>query len=130
MTPLLFTTHYQLSAMSHQLPDEYWDSLGPNSPFLCELFHNQSQLVAQLQVTNNNFQTRVMDAPDDVANVASQAALAVAHTILTNTQTTAGGQPTRNAKASDPEPFNRRWESTEQFIQSVRIAVTMQLNAF
>src|SRR5882724_4446806 len=130
MTLLLFTTHYQQSAMSHQLPDEYWDSLGPNGPFLCELFHNQSQLVAQLQVANNSLQTQVMDAPDDVANVASQAALAVACTILTSMQMSAGGQPTRNAKASNPEPFNGSQESMEQFIQSVHIAVTMQLDAF
>ena len=108
--------HYELSAMSHQLPDEYWDSLGLNGPFLCELFQNQSQLVTQLQATNNDLQTQVMDAPDDIANVASQAALAVACTILTSTQTLAGGHPTRNAKASDPEPFDGSWESTEQFI--------------
>src|SRR5882724_9677852 len=129
MTPLLFTMHYQLPAMSHQLLDKYWDSLGPNGPFLCELFHNQSQLVTQLQVTNNDLQTRVMDATDDVANAASQAASAVACTILTSVQMLTGGHPTRNAKVSDPEPFNRSWESMEQFIQSVCITVTMQLNA-
>jgi len=78
MTPLFFTTHYQQTTMSHQLQDKYWESLGPNSPFLCELFHNQSQLVVQLQAANNELQTRVMDTPDDVANVASQAALAMA----------------------------------------------------
>src|SRR5882724_968077 len=130
MTPLLFTMHYQLSSMSHQLPDEYWDSLGLNGPFLHKLFHNQLQLVAQLQVTNNDLQTQLMDAPDDIANTASQAVLAVAHTILTSTQTLAGGQPTRNAKASDPEPFDGSWESMEQFVQSIHIAVTMQLDAF
>ena len=64
--------------MPHQLPDKYLESLGPNSPFLCELFHNQSQLVAQLQVANNDLQTQVMDVLDDIANAASQAALAVA----------------------------------------------------
>ena len=64
--------------MSHQLPDEYWDLLGPTGPFLCELFHNQSQLVTQLQVTNNDLQTQMLDAPDNVANMASQAASAVA----------------------------------------------------
>ena len=92
--------------MSHQLPDKYWELLGPNSPFLCELFHNQSQLVTQLQAANNDLQTWVMDAPDDVANVASQAMLAVAQTILTNIQVPTGGQLTRNAKAADPETFD------------------------
>ena len=71
-----------------------------------------------------------MDAPDNIANAASQATSAVARTILTSMQTLAGGQPTRNAKASDPEPFNGSWESTEQFVRSVCIAVTMQLDAF
>jgi len=116
MTPLLFTTHYQLSAMSHQLPDKYWDSLGPNGPFLWENFHNQSQLVTQLQATNNDLQTRVMDAPENVANAASQATLAVAHTILTSAQMLTRGHLTRNTKASDPEPFDRSQESMEQFI--------------
>src|SRR5882724_177344 len=123
MTPLLFTTHYQLPAMSHQLPDEYWDSLGLNGPFLCKLFHNQSQLVAQLQATNNNLQNQVMDAPDDVANAASQATLAVACTILTSMQTSAGGHLTRNAKAFDPEHFDGSWESTEQLVQSIHIGI-------
>src|SRR5882724_5353771 len=94
-TPLFFTMHYQQTTMSHQLPDEYWESLGPNGPFLRELFHNQSQLVAQLQAVNNDLQTWVMEAPDDVANVASQAASAVAQTILTNTHVPTGGQSSR-----------------------------------
>src|SRR5882724_8162602 len=96
---------YQQTTMSHQLPDKYWDSLGPNSLFLLTLFHNQSQLVAQLQVTNNDLQTQMLDAPDDVANAPSQAALAVAQMILTNIQAPAGGQLMRNAKAADPEIF-------------------------
>ena len=71
-----------------------------------------------------------MDAPDNIANMASQAASAVAHTILTSMQMSAGGQLTRNTKESNPEPFDRSQESTEQFIQSIHITVTMQLNAF
>src|SRR5882724_10462674 len=106
MTPLFFTMHYQQTTMSHQLPDEYLESLGPNSPFLHELFHNQWQLVVQLQVANNDLQTWVMDAPDDVANAASQAVLAVARTILTNVQAPTGGQSSRNAKAANPEAFD------------------------
>src|SRR5882724_13538058 len=130
MTPLFFIMHYQLSDMSHQLPDECWDSLGPNGPFLCKLFHNQYQLVAQLQAANNDLQTQMLDAPDDVANVASQAALAMAQMILTNVQVLTGGQVMRNAKAADPETFDGSQEKTEQFIQSICIAVTMQINAF
>src|SRR5882724_9175675 len=67
----IHTMHYQQTTMSHQLPDKYWDSLGPNGLFLHEPFHNQSQLVAQLQATNNNLQTGILDALDDVANAAS-----------------------------------------------------------
>ena len=48
----------------------------------------------------------MLDALDDVANVASQAMLAVAQTILTNIQVPTGGQLTRNAKAADPETFD------------------------
>ena len=48
----------------------------------------------------------MMDAPDDVDNVASQATSAVAQTILTNIQGPTGGQSTRNAKVADPETFN------------------------
>jgi len=63
-----------------------------------------------------------MDAPDDVANTASQAASAVARTILTSAQTLTGGHLTRTF----------RWELGEH--RTVRpihlIAVTMQLDAF
>src|SRR5882724_11187395 len=89
--------------MSHQLPDKYWDLLGPNGPFLHKIFHNQSQLVTQLQAANNDLQTQMLDAPDNVANAAFQTTLAVAQTILTNIQAPMGGQPTRNANAADPE---------------------------
>jgi len=122
--------HYQQTTMSHQLPDEYWESLGPNGPFLRELFHNQSQLVMQLQAANNDLQTRVMDTSDDIANVASQAASAVAQTILTNMQAPTGGQSSRNAKAADPEAFDGSRGKTEQFVRSVCIAVTMQIDTF
>jgi len=63
-------------------------------------------LVAQLQAANNNLQTRTLDAPDNVANVTSQAVSAVAWMILTNVQMPTGGQPMRNAKASNPETFD------------------------
>ena len=77
-----------------------------------------------------DLQTQMLDAPENVANVASQAASAVAQMILTNIQALTGGQLTRNAKAADPETFDRSREKTEQFIQSVHITVTMQIDAF
>jgi len=72
----------------------------------------------------------MMDAPDDVANAASQATSAVAWTILTNIQVPTVGQSTRNAKVANLETFNGSQEKTKQFVQSVCIAVTMQINAF
>jgi len=72
----------------------------------------------------------MLDAPDDVANAASQAMLAVAWMILTNVQALTGGQPMRNAKAASPETFDGSQEKTKQVVQSVHISVTMQLNAF
>jgi len=99
--------HYPQTTMSHQLPDDSWDSLGPNGAFLHELFHKQPQLVTQLQASNNGLQTWMLDALDYIANTASQAAMAVAGTILTNIQVLTGGQLTRNAKAANPETFDR-----------------------
>ena len=58
----------------------------------------------------------MLDALDDVANAASQAALAVALTILTNVQVLTGGQQMRNAKAADPETFDKSREKTKQFV--------------
>src|SRR5882724_111798 len=71
-----------------------------------------------------------MDGPDDVANAASQAASAVARTILTNAHAPTGGQSLRNAKAADPEAFDGTRGKTKQFVRSIHIAVTMQINAF
>ena len=55
--------------------------------------------------TNNNLQTQMLDAPDDVANAASQAVLALAQTFLMNVPTQTGGQPSRNTKVANPERF-------------------------
>ena len=84
----------------------------------------------QLQAANNDLQTQVMDALDDIANVASQATSPVAQTIFTNVQAPTGGQLSRNAKAADLEAFDGSRGKTEQSIQSVHIDVTMQINAF
>ena len=61
----------------------------PNHPIpmwnpIHQLLYNQSQLVTQLQLTNNNMQTQMLDTQDDVANVASQAMSAVVQTFLMN----------------------------------------------
>jgi len=45
----------------------------------------------------------MLDAPDDVANAASQAGLAVAHTFLMNVAAQTGGLPSRNTKVADTE---------------------------
>jgi len=79
----------------------------------------------QLQVTNNDLQTQMMDPLDDVANAASQVALAVAQIVLTNIQSPTGGQSMRNDKAANLETFDGSQEKTKQFIQSIRIAVVL-----
>jgi len=114
--------------MSHQLTNEYWDLLGPNGPFLHELFHNQSQLVQQLQDTNNTLKTQVMDAQDDVSNTVTRAMLAVVQTIIMNIPT--GGHLTRSAQVAKPESFDGIRDKTEQFVLSIHIAVMMQLDTF
>jgi len=49
--------------------------------------------------------------------------------MLTNVQVHTGGQSMRTAKAANPETFESQAKN-EQFIQSVHIAVTMQINTF
>src|SRR5882724_7248375 len=114
--------------MSHQLTDEYWESLGPNGPFLCELFHNQSQQLAQLQTTNNALHDRTLEAQSDITDAATKAASAVAQAILTNMPT--GSHLPRGVKAADLEYFDGSRDREEQFVQSIHIAITMQLDTF
>src|SRR5882724_9009836 len=45
-------------------------------------------------------------------------------------QAPTGGQLLRSTKAANPEAFDGSQGKTKQFIQSVRIAVTMQIDAF
>jgi len=72
----------------------------------------------------------MMDVPDDVANAASQAMLAVARTIFTNAPAPMGGQLSQNAKVADPEPFNGSQDKTSSSSGSIHIAITMQINTF
>jgi len=115
--------------MSHQLPDEYWESLGPNGPFLRELFHNQLQLVMQLQAANNDLQTQVMDALGRRSQHGLPSHVGCGMNNPHQHASTYRGQSSRNAKAADQR---LRWEPRED--QTVcpicRIAVTMQIDAF
>jgi len=114
--------------MSHQLTEEYWESLGPNGPFLREILHSQSQQLAQLQAANNALEDRAMDAQTDISDAAAKAASAVAQAILSNMPTTSHSP--RGAKAAEPETFDGSRDRAEQFVRSVRIAITMQLDTF
>jgi len=60
----------------------------------------------QLQSTNNDLQTQMLDAPENVANVASQAMSAVAQTFLMNMSAQTGGQPSRITRAANSESFD------------------------
>ena len=96
--------------MSDQLPNEYWESLGQNGPFLQSLFKGQHEQLQQLKESNAFLQTQVADTCDDITNVASATASAVAQAIAMNPQASIPVQtshnPTQSAKAADPEPFD------------------------
>ncbi len=103
--------------MADQLPNEYWESLGPNGPFLWSLFMSQHEQVQQLRETTMFLQSRVTNTHDDITNVAS-AASAVAQAITTNPQASIPVQShsSRNAKAAEPESFDGNWEKTKEFV--------------
>ena len=116
--------------MTDQLPNEYWESLGQNGPFLQLLFMGQQEQVQQLRESNAFLQSRVADMRDDITNVASATASAVAQAIVTNPQASIPVQSSHNpvwsAKAADPEPFDGNRDKTKEFVRAIRIEVTMQ----
>ena len=144
--------------MTDQLPNEYWDSLGQNGPFLRSLFMGQQEQVQQLRESNAFLQSRVTDTHDDITNVASATASAVAsatasavasatasavasatastvaQAIVMNPQASIPAQsshnPVQSAKATDPKPFDRNHDKTEEFVRAIQIVVTMQVDAF
>ena len=120
--------------MTDQLPNEYWESLGQNGPFLWSLFMGQQEQVQQLRESNALPQSRVADTRDDITNVASATASAVAQAIVTNPQASIPVQslhnPVWSAIAADPEPFVGNCDKTEEFVRAIWIAVTMQADAF
>jgi len=58
--------------MSHGLTNELWDPLGLQGYFLCKIFHNHSELIAQLQMANNALEDQVMQAQGDVTNATAK----------------------------------------------------------
>ena len=120
--------------MSDWLPNEYWESLGQNRPFLQSLFEGQHEQLQQLKELNAFLQTQVADTCDDITNVASATASAVAQAITMNPQASIPVQtlqnPTRSAKATNPELFDGNQDQTEEFIRVIQIMVTMQANTF
>ena len=109
--------------MTDQLPNEYWESLGQNDPFLWSLFMGQQEQVQQLWESNAFLQSRVTDMCDDITNVASATASAVAQAVVANPQasipTQSSHNPVRSAKAADPEPFDGNRDKTEEFVRAV-----------
>src|SRR5882724_6106376 len=99
--------------MSHLLMEEYWESLGPNSPFLCELFHNQSQQLAQLQTANKALEDHALEAQSNITNAAAKAEASVAQAILTNMPATMGNHLLRSAKVAKLESFNGNRDKTK-----------------
>ena len=79
-------THRNPKMMSDRLPNEYWESLGQNSPFLQSLFEGQHEQLQQLKELNAFLQTWVTYTRDDITNVASATASAVAQAITMNPQ--------------------------------------------
>src|SRR5882672_6536056 len=100
--------------MSHQLTEEYWESLGPNGPFLGEILHSQSQQLTQLQATNNVLEDRAMDSQTDISDAAAKAASAVAQAILSNMPTMS--HPPRGAKAAELETFDGSRDKAEKLV--------------
>ena len=70
------------------------------------------------------------DTCDDIANVASATASAVAQAIATNPQASIPIQTSHNliqsTKVADPEPFDGNQDQTEEFVRAIQIVVTMQ----
>src|SRR5882724_5852496 len=69
-----------------------------------------------------------MEAQSNIMDAAAKATSAIAQAILTNMPT--GSHLSRGVKVADLECFNGSRDKAEQFLQSICIAVTMQLDMF
>ena len=71
---------------------------------------------------------------DDITNVASATASAVAQAISTNPQASIPVQTLHNliqsTKGADPKLFDGNRDQTEDFVRAIQIAVTMQADTF
>src|SRR5882672_9489255 len=107
MIPLTAISDYyhHFMTMSHHLTEEYWELLGPNGPFLCELFHNQSQQLAQLQMANNALEDHAIDAQTEVSDAVA---------ILVNMPN--WSHSPRGTRAAKPECFDGIRDKAEQFV--------------
>ena len=79
-------------------------------------------------MTNNALHDCTLEAQSDITDAAAKAASAIAQAILTNTPT--GSHSSRGVKVANPEYFNGSRDRAEQLVQSIHIAVTMQLDTF
>ena len=102
------------------ITNKYWESLGPNGPFLHELFHNQSQQLTQVQTANNALEDHTMEAQTNILDAVAKTMLTVAQAILTNMPT--GSHSSRGARAAEPESFDGSRDKAEQFVQSICIS--------
>src|SRR5467141_1063090 len=100
--------------MSHCLTEEYWELLGPNSPFLRELFHTQSQQLTQLQTANNALKDHTIEAQTNISDAAAKATLAIAQAILMNMLT--GSHSSRGTIETKPERFDGSRDKSENFV--------------
>ena len=82
--------------MSDRLPNEYWDSLSQNGPFLWSLFEGQHEQLKQLKESNAFLQTRVADTRDNITNVASATASTVAQAIASTVAQAIATNPQAN----------------------------------
>ena len=109
--------------MSHHLTDDYWELLGPNSPFLCQLFHDQSQQLTQLQTANIVLEDHTMEAQTKVLDAVAKAASAIVQAILTNMPT--GSHSSRGTREAKLESFDGSRDKADPCI-----SIMMQLNTF
>ena len=89
-------THIETRKLCPTDLNEYWESLGQNGPFLQSLFKGQHEQLQQLKESNAFLQTQVADTHNDITNVASATASAVAQAIAMNPQASIPVQTSHN----------------------------------